>query len=109
MEPLLAGHLYFIAKFLRQVDSKKLKASTTVIHRRRRQLTFGFLSVLASLVEDEEDGGDDDDDEHSDDAADDSSDAARYERNKERNSASRYGSWPLTRRIDRFYANIFVF
>ena len=79
----LGGHFYFTAKFLRQVDSMNLKASKTVIHRRRRQLTFGSLSVLASLVEDEEDGSNDDDDEHSDDAADNSSGAARYERSKE--------------------------
>ena len=103
------GHLYFTAKLLRQVDSINLKASKTVVYRRRRQLTFGSLSVLASLVEDEQDGGDDDDNEHSDDAADDSSNAARYVRNKERNSASRYGSWSWTRIIDRFYANIFGF
>ena len=73
----MVSHLYFRAKFLRQVDSVNLKASTTFVHRRRRQLTFGSLSVWASLVENEDNGSDDDDDEHSDYAADDSSDAAR--------------------------------
>ena len=90
MEPLLAGHLYFTAKYPRQVDSMNLEVSTTAVHQRGRQLTFGSLSVLASLVEDEENGGDDDDDEHSDDAADDPSGAVRYHRNKKRNSANQH-------------------
>ena len=82
VEPPLAGHFYFTAKFLRQVDSMNLKASHSRTQAERR-LTFGSLPVLAPLVQDEEDGGDNDDDEHCDDDADDSSDAARYQRNKE--------------------------
>ena len=53
---------------------KGVKGSRTQAEGR---LTFGSLSVWASLVENEDNGSDDDDDEHSDDAADDSSDAAR--------------------------------
>ena len=80
-------------KYPRQVDSMNLKVCTTVVHRRGRQLTFGSLSVLASLAEDEENGGDDDD--RNDDATDDSSGAARYHGNKKTEfskSASRYGN-----------------
>ena len=81
LEPPSEGQLYStVSPTSRLHNLKGVNNSSTYEGRR---LTFGSLSVLASLVEDEEDNGDDDNDEHSDDAADDCSNAARYGRKVE--------------------------